>query len=144
MSKSKNKTAMTDQAVEDFLNSVEPDRRREEGFALVELFEKATGYKARMWGASIIGFGEYHYKYDSGHEGDSMATGFSPRKAKITIYIMPGYQDYGPILKRLGKHSLGKSCLYLNKLADVDQDVLVELIQAGVRDLGKKYPVQPT
>ena len=141
---SQNKTQKTAMTPEEFIETVEPERRREEAKTLLKLFEKVTGWKARMWGPSIIGFGEYHYKYASGREGDFLATGFSPRKAKLSIYVMPGYSDYGAILERLGKHSMGKSCLYLNKLEDVDQDVLAELIATGVADLGKKYPVKAT
>lgn len=139
---SENKTKPTTISPAEFIASVEPRRRREEGLILLDLFERTTGWKGRMWGPSIIGYGEYHYKYDSGREGDFMATGFSPRKAKLSIYILPGYSDYGPILNRLGKHSLGKSCLYINKLADIDLDVLAELITAGIADLAKNYPVK--
>jgi Domain of unknown function (DU1801) len=139
---SENKTKPTEVSPAEFITSVEPDRRRNEGRILLDLFAKTTGWTPRMWGPSIIGYGEYHYKYDSGREGDFMATGFSPRKAKLSIYILPGYADYGPILNRLGKHSLGKSCLYLNKLDDIDLDVLAELITAGIADLAKKYPVK--
>lgn len=96
-----------------------------------------------MWGPSIIGYGRYHYRYESGREGDFLATGFSPRKAAHSIYIMPGYQDYNSILRRIGKHRLGRSCLYVNKLADIDIIVLAELISAGLRDLTKLYPVHP-
>lgn len=139
---SENKTKPTEVSPAEFITSVEPDRRRNEGRILLDLFAKTTGWTPRMWGPSIIGYGEYHYKYDSGREGDFMATGFSPRKAKLSVYILPGYQDYGSILARLGKHSLGKSCLYLNKLGDIDLDVLAELITAGITDLAKKYPVK--
>ncbi len=97
-----------------------------------------------MWGPSIVGYGRYHYRYKSGREGDFLATGFSPRKAALSIYIMPGYADFGDILSRLGKHKLGKSCLYVNKLADIDLDVLAELIRAGLEDLEKHWPVEPT
>jgi uncharacterized protein DUF1801 len=138
---SENKTKPTAISPAEFIASVEPQRRREEGLILLDLFERTTGWKGRMWGPSMIGFGEYHYKYDSGREGDFMATGFSPRKAKLSIYILPGYADYGPVLNRLGKHSPGKSCLYLNKLDDIDLDVLAELITAGIADLSRKYPV---
>jgi hypothetical protein len=137
-----NKTKPTDISPRDFIAAVEPQKRRDEGLVLLDLFERVTGWKARMWGPAIIGFGEYHYKYESGREGDFMATGFSPRKAKLSIYILPGYADYGDILARLGKHSTGKSCLYINKLDDIDLDVLAELIRAGVADLAKKYPVK--
>lgn len=141
---SENKTKPTEVSPAEFITSVEPDRRRNEGRILLDLFAKTTGWTPRMWGPSIIGYGEYHYKYDSGREGDFMATGFSPRKAKLSIYILPGYADYGPVLNRLGKHSLGKSCLYLNKLDDIDLNVLAELITAGITDLAKKYPVKPS
>jgi len=97
-----------------------------------------------MWGASIVGYGRYHYRYKSGREGDFLATGFSPRKTALSVYIMPGYADFGDILSRLGKHKLGKSCLYVNKLADIDLDVLSELIRAGLEDLGRLWPVEPT
>ncbi len=97
-----------------------------------------------MWGPSIVGYGRYHYRYKSGREGDFLATGFSPRKAAHSIYIMPGYADFTHILSRLGKHKLGKSCLYVNKLADIDLDVLAELIRAGLDDLEKTWSVDPT
>ena len=97
-----------------------------------------------MWGPTIIGYGEYHYTYDSGREGDFLATGFSPRKANMVLYIMPGYQEFGEILERLGKHRTGKSCLYVNKLADIDLNVLSELIRTGLRDLDRIWPVQAT
>lgn len=139
-----NKTQATKQSAEDFIATVEPDKRRAEAQVLLALFRKVTGWEPVMWGPAIVGFGEYHYKYDSGREGDFMATGFSPRKAKLSIYILPGYQDYSEILTRLGKHSTGKSCLYVNKLDDIDLDVLGELIAAGVRDLSKIYPVKPS
>jgi hypothetical protein len=139
-----NKTQATKQSAEDFIATVEPNKRRTEAQVLLALFRKVTGWEPVMWGPAIVGFGEYHYKYDSGREGDFMATGFSPRKAKLSIYILPGYQDYSEILTRLGKHSTGKSCLYVNKLDDIDLDVLGELIAAGVRDLSKIYPVKPS
>lgn len=94
-----------------------------------------------MWGPTIIGFGQYHYVYDSGREGDCNATGFSPRKANLSIYVMPGYNDYSEILGRLGKFKMGKACLYVNKLADIDLVVLEELIRAGLHDLNKQWPV---
>jgi hypothetical protein len=97
-----------------------------------------------MWGPTIIGYGQYHYTYGSGRAGEFLATGFSPRKANLSIYILPGYADFGAILSRLGKHTIGKSCLYVNKLADIDLDVLEELIRAGLDDLGTRWPVLPT
>jgi len=107
------------------------------------LFRKATGFIPQMWGGSIVGYGRYHYRYASGREGDFLATGFSPRKAAYSIYIMPGYQDYGAILSRLGKHKTGKSCLYVNRLADIDLTVLEELIRQGLKDLNAIWPVSP-
>ncbi len=95
-----------------------------------------------MWGSSIIGFGEYHYTYPSGQTGDWMATGFSPRKNALTIYIMPGYADYGALLKKLGPHKLGKSCLYIKRLSDIDTTILEKLVKRGITDLKKKYPVK--
>lgn len=112
--------------------------------ALDGLFREVTGWSPQMWGPSIIGYGVYHYTYYSGRAGDFLATGFSPRKANLSIYIMPGYADFGDLLSHLGKHKLGKSCLYINRLADVDAAVLKELIAAGLRDLAAKWPVQPT
>ena len=140
---SDNKTQPTQLAPRAFLNTVEPARRRQDGLVLLDLFERVTGFDPVMWGPSMVGYGRYHYRYASGREGDFLATGFSPRKASLSIYIMPGYQDYGDILRRLGKHKLGKSCLYVNKLDDIDLDVLAELIRAGLRDLDAIWPVQP-
>ena len=138
-----NKTAATDADVGAFLEGVEPARRREEGQALDRLFRDATGWAPRMWGPSIVGYGAYTYTYASGRTGDWLATGFSPRKAKLSIYIMPGYTDYSAILADLGKHTKGKSCLYINKLADIDTAVLARLIRAGLDDLARHYPVRP-
>jgi len=141
---SENKTKPTQMAVEDFLAVVEPERKREEARELDALFRKVTGFNPVMWGPSMIGYGSYHYVYESGREGDMLATGFSPRKAQHSIYILPGYADYGPILERLGKHSKGKSCLYVKKLADIDLQVLAELIETGLKDLSAKWPVKPS
>ena len=137
-----NTTTQTDQSVADFIAAVDHKTRREDAVTLDAMFRDITGWQPRMWGPSIIGYGSYHYKYDSGREGDSLATGFSPRKANLVLYIMPGYQDYGHLLDRLGKHRWGKSCLYVNKLADIDLIVLRELIATGLADLGKIWPVQ--
>jgi len=140
----KNKTHPTEASVEDFIAAVEPERKRAEARELDMLFRRVTGWQPVLWGASLIGYGAYHYVYDSGREGDMLATGFSPRKAKHSIYVLPGYADYGAILARLGKHATGKSCLYVNKLADIDLDVLAELIEAGLRDLSKRWTVRPS
>ena len=139
-----NKTQPTAADVTAFLETVEHPTRRADGLALDALFQAVTGWRPRMWGPSIVGYGLYHYRYPTGREGDFLATGFSPRKANLSIYVMPGYQDYGAILDRLGKHKLGKSCLYITKLADVDMDVLAELIRTGLKDLNAIYPVEPS
>lgn len=135
-----NKTQESDSNVAAFLESVENPKRRADAEAVLALMTRLTGWPAKMWGKSIIGFGKYHYKYESGREGDFMRVGFSPRKANLVIYILPGYTDYSGILARIGKYKKGKSCLYINKLADIELDVLEELIVAGVADMAEKYP----
>ncbi len=134
----------TDPDVESFLAAVEPERRRDEARRLDTLFRRVTGLAPRLWASGIVGYGSYHYTYASGHSGHYLATGFSPRASKLSIYIMPGYADFGPILARLGKHKTGKSCLYVNKLDDIDMDVLGELIRAGLDDLATRWPVLPS
>ncbi|UZD90088.1 DUF1801 domain-containing protein [Cognatishimia activa] len=142
MAKAQNKTVASGEDPRDFLLKVEHPTRREDGLVLLDLFTEVSGFEPVMWGPSIIGFGRYHYIYESGREGDFLATGFSPRKSNLSIYIMPGYQDYSEIMGRLGKHKLGKSCLYVNKLADIDLDVLRELVGAGLKDLDKIWTVE--
>jgi hypothetical protein len=104
------------------------------------MMERLTGHPPKMWGSSIVGFGSYHYKYESGREGDALRTGFAARAQNISIYIMPGYQDFGDELSRLGKHKIGKSCLYIKRLSDVDEDVLEEMLVKGLKLLARKYP----
>ncbi len=140
---SQNKTQPTDQSVAAYVATLEPMRRRAEAETLTALFQRVSGYRPVVWGDSIIGFGQYHYRYNSGREGHFLATGFAPRKARHSIYIMPGYQDYGAILSRLGKHKTGRACLYVNKLADIDLSVLEELIERGLSDLNKIWEVTP-
>ena len=140
---STNKTQPTAQSPAEFITTVLPDRRRADAETLLPFFQRITGFDPVMWGPSIIGYGRYHYTYQTGRSGDFLATGFSPRKSSLSIYIMPGYQDYGAILARLGKHKLGRSCLYVNKLDDIDMDVLAELIRAGLRDLAGFWDVLP-
>lgn len=129
--------------LDQLLSSVEHARRRADATALVPFFEDATGYDPVIWSGSIVGFGRYHYRYNSGREGDFLATGFAPRKASMSLYIMPGYQDYSEILSRLGPHKTGKACLYITRFDRIDMSVLKELIQAGLRDLSRIYPVFP-
>ncbi len=138
-----NKTQPSTADVAGFLDGVLPEQRRTDAFVLKGLFSDITGYTPRMWGGSIIGYGRYDYTYASGRSGSFLATGFSPRKANLSIYIMPGYADFSDILKDLGKHKQGKSCLNINKLADVDLDVLSLLIRRGLDDLAQKWQVHP-
>ena len=122
------KTKETKQNPKDFLDTVEPEQKRRDGFVLLEMFKKATGEKAVMWGTSIVGFGKYHYKSErSTQEGDWPLVAFSPRKQNLTLYVMP--RSYPGLLAKLGKHKLSVGCLYINKLADVDQAVLAELVE---------------
>jgi len=137
------KTKPTAVRVEDFIVGVEPASKREDATVLDALFRKVTGEAPRMWGPSIIGYGEYHYRYDSGREGDICRAGFSPRKAKHSLYIFGcGGEDEAmeALLARLGKHSRGAGCLYVNKLADIDLDVLEEMIALGWRASLERYP----
>ncbi|MFK7853888.1 MAG: DUF1801 domain-containing protein [Granulosicoccus sp.] len=122
-----------------FISTVEPAARQSDGRFLLKWFKDVTGMPAVMWGSNIIGFGRYHYEYESGRSGDSMITGFSPRKAATSIYIMPGYQNLDEYLSRLGKHKMGKSCLYVNKLSDIDIDVLEEIVLYGVGYMKENY-----
>ena len=124
------KTQVNDASVADFINAVPDAQKRQDSFALLELFSKITGEQPKMWGTSIIGFGQYHYKSErSAQEGEWPLTAFSPRKQNLTLYIMPGFDNYSPLLKELGKHKTSKGCLYINKLADVDAAILAELIK---------------
>ena len=141
MAQAKNKTQPTELNPKDFVAAIEPERKKADAEALLTFFGRITGLKPKMWGPTIIGYGSYHYKYESGREGDSILTGFSPRKQNLTLYIMPGYK-FGEMedkLARLGKHKLGKSCLYINKLADVDMDVLEEIVIEGLEYMREKY-----
>ena len=141
MAKYEAKTKETEIDPKDYVAAVEHKTRRADAEVLLDLFAKVTGKRPKMWGPSLIGYGKYHYKYDSGHEGDMLATGFSPRKANLVLYIMPGYEDFSDELSRLGKHKMGKSCLYVNKLADVDMDVLEEIIVRGWNTMHERYEV---
>ena len=124
------KTKETDAAVEAFLETVEPAAKRQDARELTELMARISGEPPKMWGPSIVGFGTYHYRYDSGHEGDMAQMGFSPRKAALTLYL-PDSPEREGLLARLGKHSTGKSCIYVKKLADVDAGVLEELVRTS-------------
>ena len=132
MARNENKTQPTRRSPKAFIEAVEHPQRRADGLVLLDFFNRITGLKPQMWGPTIIGYGRYHYKYESGREGDAIMTGFSPRKSALTLYIMPGYRDMSAQLARLGKHKIGKSCLYINKLADVDMAVLEEIVREGL------------
>ncbi len=141
MGNSTNKTTVTSVSPTTFIDAVEDPQRQADARTLLKFFGRITGWKPKMWGLSIIGFGSFHYRYESGREGDSPVTGFSPRKASLVIYVMPGYTGFSDALTRLGKHKVGKSCLYINKLSDVDLNVLEDIIRRGVEQMKEKYPV---
>jgi len=133
------KTKVNNASVGKFIKSIKDERIREDCYKILDIMKKATKAGPKMWGTSIIGFGSYHYKYASGREGDWMLTGFSPRKQNLTLYIMPGFAEYDGLLKKLGKHTIGKSCLYIKKLEDVDQKVLKELVTKSVKKMKKSH-----
>jgi len=139
MTKAKNKTQETEASVDHFLNSIENDRKRAECYQVKTWMELISNEPAKMWGTSIVGFGTYHYKYESGREGDFMKIGFSPRAQNLTLYIMPGFTRYTELMKKLGKYKTGKSCLYVKKLADIDTFVLQELITESLNFMTTKY-----
>lgn len=139
MAKSQNKTVETDASVEEFINGVDNEQKRKDSWDLLVLMESITGSKAKMWGSSLIGFGQYHYKYESGREGDFFITGFSPRKTALTVYVMPGFDGYKKQLEKLGPYKTGKSCLYLKNLEVVDRKVLEEIITDSVSVMHKRY-----
>jgi hypothetical protein len=136
------KTKANKASVEKFLKSIKDDQKREDSFKIVEIMQKAAKAEPQMWGTSIVGFGSYHYKYVSGREGDWMLVGFSPRKQNLTLYIMSGFDEYDALLKKLGKHATGKSCLYIKKLEDVDMKVLKELVTRSVKHMRKTHPTK--
>ena len=134
------KTQPTRASVSEFINGIEDSGKRADCRKIAKMMREATGKRAKMWGPSIVGYDSYHYKYASGREGDFMITGFSPRAQNITVYIMPGFSKFESMMKRLGKHKTGKSCLYIKKLEDVDEDVLRKLIAESVKHMRKMYP----
>ena len=134
------KTKETDNSVVEFIESVDSPIKREDAYKLLDIFTETTGFEAKMWGPSIIGFGSYHYKYKTGHEGDAPLVGFSPRKAKISLYFAPGDPDRAELLEKFGKHTTGAACVYINKLVDVDVEVLKALIKQSMQFLLKTYP----
>nr|WP_285848132.1 MULTISPECIES: DUF1801 domain-containing protein [unclassified Mesobacillus] len=136
------KTKENDHSVISFIESVESPKKRDDAYKLLDIFTDTTGYQAKMWGPSIIGFGSYHYKYESGHEGDAPLVGFSPRKAKISLYFATGDTEREALLKDFGKHTSGKACVYINKVDDIDTEVLKALIHQSVVFLKERYPAR--
>jgi hypothetical protein len=133
------KTARTNESADAFIDAIEDEPRREDCRTLLRLMKTVTGEKPAMWGPSIVGFGSYHYRYESGREGDWFLTGFSPRKRSLTLYIMAGFDRYDALLAKLGRHSTGKSCLYVKRLSDIDLDVLTELVAASLGHMRKHH-----
>jgi nucleoid DNA-binding protein len=129
------KTKQTEASVKDFLNQITDKQRRDDCFTIAQIMEDATGAKPKMWGPSIVGFGTFHYKYDSGREGDWLVTGFSPRKNDLTLYLMMGFEQHRELMAQLGKFKTSKSCLYLKRLDDVHLPTLKKLVKASVKQL---------
>lgn len=134
-----NKTKAIKLSVTSFINSIDDKQKRADARKVAAMMRKATGKRAKMWGSSIVGYGTYHYKYESGREGDFMVTGFSPRKQALTVYVMPGFSHFDKLMAKLGKYKTGKSCLYIKRLSDVDEKVLERLIDSSVKHMRKKY-----
>ena len=133
------KTKQTEKSVDKFLKAIQDETRRKDCFTVVKLMEEVTGMKPKMWGPSIVGFGSYHYKYASGHEGDMPIAAFSPRKQNLTIYIMPDSDRRADLMKKLGKHAASKSCLYIKRLDDIHMPTLKKLVSESVKYVKKKY-----
>lgn len=134
------KTKPNDQSVQAFLEQIDHPQKREDAFAILQLMQEVTGFPPRMWGESMVGFGSYHYKYATGREGDAFVTGFSPRKDNFSLYIMAGFEQYAALLEKLGKFKIGKSCLYVKKLSDIDLNTLKELVKLSSEHILKTYP----
>ncbi|WP_375562906.1 DUF1801 domain-containing protein [Bernardetia sp. OM2101] len=138
---SENKIKQTENSVEDFLNSIENEQRKKDAWEALEVMKSITGLNPKMWGDSMVGFGSYHYKYESGREGDYFITGFAPRKANLSIYIIDGFTKYQDLLDKLGKHKTSVSCLYITKLDKIDKEVLKEIITKSFNYMCENYPV---
>ncbi|MEM6804623.1 MAG: DUF1801 domain-containing protein [Bacteroidota bacterium] len=134
------KTQITNQKVLDFVEAIDHERKKTEAYELLDMMKEITGMEPRMWGPSIIGYGSYHYKYESGHEGDAAILSFSPRKAKHVLYVLNNFEGQEALLEKLGKFKTGSVCLYVNKLADVDMEVLKEISTACFEHCKANYP----
>lgn len=135
------KTQPNDASVDAFLNGLESTdpQKTDDCRALIKIMQRATGEPPKMWGKSMVGFGSYHYKYESGREGDWFLTGFAPRKRELSLYIMPGFDRFAELMSNLGKHKTGKSCLYIKQLGDIDLDVLEQLVSESVEHMRQQY-----
>jgi hypothetical protein len=133
------KTKKNSQSVSAFLKSITDDQKRKDAETIMKMMKRITKEEPTMWGDSLVGFGSYHYVYGSGREGDWFVTGFSPRKRNLTLYIMSGFKRHDALMKELGKYTTGKSCLYINKLDDIDTNVLEELVKESVKHVRKTY-----
>lgn len=137
----KNKTTETETSIIDFINTfVEDEAKKKDAFELVKIMQNVTGFEPKMWGPSIIGFGSYHYKYASGHEGDAPLAGFSPRKTAISLYVYLSDENREDLLLKLGKHRAAKGCIYIKKLSDINVEILKEMTLTSVKELQKLYP----
>src|SRR5690606_34506775 len=140
MGQARNKTVETTDSVADYIGSIADEAKRNDRLRLSEIMEAETGHPPRMWGDSIVGFGSYHYRYDSGHEGDAPLVGFSPRKNELSIYLMSAFDRRAEMLANLGRHKSGKACIYIKKLTDVDERILRKLIAESVKWIRERYP----
>ena len=134
------KTRATGASVDKYVDAIGDEERREDCRSLIRLMTRVTLAPATMWGANIVGFGQYHYRYASGHEGDSCLAGFASRKGDISIYVTAGFEGHAPLLARLGKHKTGKVCLYVRRLADIDLELLESLVKGSVAEMRRRYP----
>jgi hypothetical protein len=134
------KTKKTDESVVAFLDKIEYVKKRLDCYAILNMMKSVTGFEPKMWGDSIVGFGSYHYKYETGHEGDMPIASFAPRKNNLTIYVMPGFESHVDLMNKLGKYKTGKVCLYIKSLNDVDPLVLRELVIKSVEWVQQHYP----
>ena len=138
MAKTGNKTTENKNSVTDFIKSVPDEQRKKDAFALIEIIKKQSGFEAKMWGSAIIGFGSYHYKYESGREGDAPLVGFSPRKNEFALYI-PNFEQKEELLKEFGKHKTAKACVYIKKVEDINIEVLKKMVTHSIKFLKAKY-----
>ncbi|MGB7528072.1 MULTISPECIES: DUF1801 domain-containing protein [Sphingobacterium] len=133
------KTQFSDENVYDFIDQLDNEQKKQDSIELIKLMEEATGEKAKMFGPTIIGFGQYHYKYPTGHEGDAPLLGFSPRKAAISLYVFTGCEQHKHLLENFGKYKMGKACIYVKKLSDVNIDVMKNMMKESIDFISEKY-----